>query len=402
MDKTLSRSFIVLIICLSTGALVSTDIFLPALDTMAGFYHVKEDEIQKAIAVFMLGLSFSQLIYGPLSDRFGRKNILLVGLFIWLFSTVAVIYTTHINQLLFLRLVQGVGSCAGLTISRAIINDVLEKKQAGQLYLVIFPFVGMSPAIAPIIGGTLSHYFGWQACFVFLTLFILLTLTLCFTTLKETLPASKRMGRGFFSTIEGTIAVLCNRKFLFYSLIPCFAYGVYFSYLVESPFLLTRLGLPDFYIGYTYVTLSAAYISGNLVAKRVSRLRGIEGTLAIGYAFTSVGGVIFMLQMFFSPFALLTSILSISIVTFGNGFLMPLGTASAIAAHSHASGTASGVMGALQLGAAAFATFVIGTLTGHEPHYVALIILTYCLGGAFIYFVGYARHLRGIEAEVGE
>lgn len=365
MNKKISISLMVLVICLSVGGLISTDIFLPALGEMRLFYKVTEAQIQDAIALFLFGVAFSQLIYGPLSDSLGRKKTLIGGLLIWLISTASVIYTTHINELLGLRLLQGIGSCAGITISRAIINDMMDKKSSAQLYLVIFPFVGISPAIAPMIGGILTQHFGWRACFIFLTLFILATLVLCFTALRETLPVEKRQKLSVLTATKNTVDVVRNPTFLFYAAIPCFAYAAYFAYIVESPFMLAKLGLSPAYVGYTYILLSASYVAGNLTAKRRSRREGIEDTIRQGYRIFVLGGIIFALQMYVSPFPLPTTIIAISILTFGNGFLLPLGTASAIAAHPQASGTASGVMGALQLGSAAIATFLIGKLQAH-------------------------------------
>jgi len=397
MNKTLPMPLVVLIACLSVGGLISTDIFLPALGEMQLFYKVTEAQIQDAIALFLFGVAFSQLVYGPLSDCLGRKKTLIAGLLIWLVSTVGVIYSTHINELLILRLFQGIGSCAGITISRAIINDMMDKKSSAQLYLVIFPFVGMSPAIAPMIGGILTQHFGWRACFIFLTLFIIMTLVLCFSALRETLPVEKRQKLSVLAAAVSTVNVLRNKQFLFYAAIPCFAYAAYFAYIVESPFMLGRLGLSPVYVGYTYILLSVSYVAGNLTAKKRSRSVGIEETIRQGYRIFVVGGIIFALQMYLSPVPLLTSIITISILTFGNGFLLPLGTASAIAAHPQASGTASGVMGALQLGSAAIATFLIGKLSAHALGMTAFIIACVCVLGFLVYVFGQSGFMEFVS-----
>lgn len=399
MNKKISMPLAVLITCLSVGGLISTDIFLPALGEMRFFYNVTEAQIQDVIALFLFGVAFSQLIYGPLSDSLGRKKTLIAGLMIWLISTVGVIYTTHIDELLILRLLQGIGSCAGITISRAIINDMMDKKSSAQLYLAIFPFVGMSPAIAPLIGGILTQYFGWRACFIFLVLFILVALVLCFTALRETLPVEKRQKPSVLAATKNTIDVMQNTTFLFYAAIPCFAYAAYFSYIVESPFMLVKLGLSPVYVGYTYILLSASYVAGNLAAKKRSRREGIEETIRRGYLIFVLGGVIFALQIYVSPFPLPTTIIAISILTFGNGFLLPLGTASAIAAHPQASGTASGVMGALQLGSAALATFLIGKLSAHVPGMTALIIACVCVFGFIVYLLGQSSFIQCISSK---
>lgn len=388
MNNKITKSLTVLITFLSVGGLISTDIFLPALSEMRYFYKVTEAEIQGAIALFLFGVAFSQLIYGPLSDSLGRKRVLIIGLSIWFFSTVGVIYTTNISELLSLRLLQGIGSCAGITISRAIINDMMDKKSSAQFYLIIFPFVGMSPAIAPMIGGILTEYFSWRACFIFLSIFILVTIILCATVLRETLPVEKRQKLNVLAAINNTIDVIKNTRFLFYAAIPCFAYAAYFAYIVESPFLLAKLGLSPIYVGYTYILLSASYVAGNLTAKKISFIGDIEQSIRWGYCIFVLGGIIFSLQMYVSPFPLLTTIIAISMMTFGNGFLLPLGTASAIAAHPRAAGTASGVMGALQLGSAALASFLIGKLSNHSPRVTALIIAGVCVFGFVVYLYG--------------
>ncbi|WP_375617170.1 MFS transporter, partial [Bartonella sp. AP58NXGY] len=120
-----SLLFIISIICLSIGGLVSTDIFLPALEDMRQYYQVSESDMQSAVAVFLLALALGQLIYGPLSDNFGRKKTLLFGLFLWLFTTLGIIYTVNIQAFFILRFLQGLGACSGIVLSRAMINDLM-------------------------------------------------------------------------------------------------------------------------------------------------------------------------------------------------------------------------------------------------------------------------------------
>ncbi|WP_375704346.1 MFS transporter, partial [Bartonella sp. AD328YNZD] len=232
MKHKYTLPFIILIVCLSTGGLISTDIFLPALGDMRQYYQVTQSQIQSAVAIFLFALALGQLIYGPLSDNFGRKKTLLLGLFVWLFTTLGVIYTVHIHAFLVLRFLQGLGACAGLVLSRAIINDLLDKKAAGKLYLIVFPFIGMSPALAPFIGGLLIQAFHWQATFIFLSFFIFLTMLLCCFVLSETLPPQKRQHFSPIGFMKGYLGVLRNKQFIFYALIPCFSYAAYFAYIV--------------------------------------------------------------------------------------------------------------------------------------------------------------------------
>ncbi|WP_273756184.1 multidrug effflux MFS transporter [Bartonella sp. MM73XJBT] len=377
--------FVLLIICLSVGGLISTDIFLPALGDMRQYYQVTESQIQNAVAVFLLALAVGQLIYGPLSDNFGRKKTLLFGLFLWLFTTLGIVYTVNIQAFFILRFLQGLGACSGIVLSRAIINDLMDKKAAGRLYLVIFPFVGTSPALAPLIGGILLQVFNWQATFIFLSLFIFLTILLCYFVLTETLSPIKRQSFSPAGVIKSSLGVLRNKQFIFYALIPCFAYATYFAYIVESPFFLTALGLSSLYIGYSYIGVSLTYVLGNLVARRLLKRESMEHTVRRGYIIFVIGGILFALQMYVSPWPLVTSLIAISFLTFGNGFLLPLGTALAISSHPQAAGAASGVMGSLQLGSAALSAAVIGKISGHNPWCVAILLAACCVVGFIIY-----------------
>lgn len=371
---------------LSIGGLISTDIFLPALADMSEYYHVSKSNIQNAIAIFLFAIAVGQLIYGPLSDSLGRKKILISGLFLWFGATVGSLYTNQLESLLFLRFLQGLGACAGIVLSREIVNDLLDKQAAGQVYLIIFPFVGASPAIAPLIGGELLKYFPWQSSFIFLCLFILVTILLTWFFLPESLRKENRVKLSPFSIVKGIRGVLKNKQFLFYALIPCFAYAAYFAYIIESPFLLEGLGMSPQHIGYSYIGLSFSYILGNLTAKKVIQHRSIEKTIKIGYRIFVVASVLFFLQMLASPYPLVTSLLTISTLTYGNGFLLPLGTSLAISSHPNAMGSASGVMGALQLSSASVSAALIGKISGHSPLITASFLMLICVLGFITYY----------------
>lgn len=258
------------------------------------------------------------------------------------------------------------GACAGLTIGRAMINDSFSKEKAAHFYLIIFPFVGMSPALAPLIGGVLIQHFSWQSCFVFLLIFIVLTFLLCLFILPETLPDCARHKFCYNLWAKNIKSVLSNKDFIIYASVPCFAYAAYFSYLVESPFMLPKLGLDKYYIGYSYILLSLGYLLGNLSAKIIIKNKSSLYALYFGYSIFLTGAALFVLQMFIGYFGWLSTIICISILTFENGFLLPIGTSASISSHPEGLGSASGVVGALQLASASFAAFFVGKVTAHE------------------------------------
>ncbi len=209
--------------------------------------------------------------------------------------------------------------------------------------------------------------------------------------LTETLPPQKRQHFSPVGFMKGYWGVLKNKQFIFYALIPCFSYAAYFAYIVESPFLLTTLGLSPIHISYSYIGVSLPYILGNFLARWFFERESMEKTVGRGYIIFVIGGALFALQMYLSPWPLVTSFMAIAVLTFGNGFLLPLGTALAISSHPKAAGAASGVMGSLQLGSAALSAAVIGKISGHSPWAMATLLAVCCMIG-FIIYIQKARH----------
>jgi len=237
---------------------MSSDIYLPALPAMAEYFHVRSQDIQTTLSVYLLGLSISQIIYGSLSDRFGRRPVIIIGVAIYtLFSGLCMI-STSVKALVIFRFFQAVGACSGMVLGRTIVGDLFKKEESAQVFASIFPIVGVSPAISPMIGGFLTSYFNWQANFLFLVIVGIMLMIVIATSLGETLPQGKRVGILITELIKNYGRILCNPIYLAYSTIVCTAYGAYFAYLVNSPFIFNKLGFNPDSIGFFYVTISLA------------------------------------------------------------------------------------------------------------------------------------------------
>ena len=176
--------FIIIMMCVM--GLISTDIYIPALPVIAKDFRVTGDVLQLSLSTYFLGLAVSQLIYGPLSEKFGRKPVVLVGVLIFTISSFGIVIAPTINILLIFRFFQAVGACAGMTIGRAIIGEIYTKEETGKIFATVFPFIGLSPAIAPVIGGGINYYLGWRFIFLFVGLLGLLLIWLIYCKLPET------------------------------------------------------------------------------------------------------------------------------------------------------------------------------------------------------------------------
>ncbi|XWO13377.1 Multidrug transporter MdfA protein [Candidatus Hepatincola sp. Pdp] len=386
MQLTINKTlFLTIIIMMTVIGLLSTDIFLPSLPQISHDFSSNPEITQLTISLFLLGLSVSQLIYGPLSESFGRKKIILIGVTVYIIASIGCLFSPSIEYLIIFRLLQGVGACAGMTIGRAIIGDAFTKQESGKIFATVFPFVGLSPAIAPVIGGLIDEFFGWRAVFLTVLLLGLMIFILIILFLPETLSQDKRkpihpvhIGRHYVSLIG-------DKLFIGYVVIPCIAYFAYFAYLTISPFILHAQGLTAKMIGLCYISVSISYVLGNLTSRKLLNYYGLNKVLTIGYTIFLISGVLMVPFNYFS-FNLFLFLLPITCLTFANGFLIPLGSAGVIANFSHLAGYASGLLGFLQLGSASLTAAIVGSLTNGSQILLAYYIAFIAIIGVILFY----------------
>ena len=376
------------IVMMSVIGLISSDIFLPALPDIIAYYGVNARQGQTILGYFLFGIAGMQLFYGPLSDSLGRRRLLIAGVLVFSVTSAAIPFAQNFQQIIALRILQAIGACAGITLGRAIVSDLFPKDAASNIFLKIFPIVGMSPAIAPLIGGILQTIWGWKACFVFSMAFGLLLLFLLIFTLPETLPETNRRRLSIHHVASSYRSLLTSVQFWHYAIIPCIAYSVYFAYIAQSPFLLQEQGIPANAVGYSYISLSAMYITGNIVARRLlAHSKTLDQILALGYRIFLLGGIVLILVTALFSHQFSATIAAMSIITLGNGFLLPLGTSGAVTCMPRLAGSASGLMGALQIGSAAWTANHIGQLTANVPQRFGIIICVFILFGYISFIV---------------
>lgn len=386
LNKTKSWLFLVTLTLMSTAGLVGSDVYLPTLPEIGKALMKDSHSMQFTLSIYLFGLSIGQLICGSLIDRYGRKKLLLLGMFLYFFASIVCAFSTTYLEFVIARLFQALGACTGLVIGRAIVGDLYEAKEAGKIFASIFPFVGMSPAISPVIGGLIGYHFGWEANFLFVALFAFSIILLSFYYIHETLAIEKRKPLNFLPILKTYLALLKNGRFILYVSAPCVAYIAYFAYIAQSPFIFNSLGYGERAIGFFYITLSITYVLGNLLGKKILNHFELNKTLRIGYALFIFGGFIFALSGALNwPLGMM--IISISILTLGNGFLIPLGTAGALSSSQGAIGYASGLLGFLQLGLAGATTAYIALLSHNEINRLGLVIFSVTVIGIFLHFI---------------
>lgn len=216
-----------------------TDMYLPTLPAMSQFFNTSSSFIQLGLTTSMIGLAVGQLLFGPLSDKYGRRFPLISALSLFLISTIGCIYSPNIIQFVGWRLIQGIAGAGGIVISRSIAADKYSGKELAKMLAIIGAINGIAPVAAPILGGTMADITGWQGIFwvLFLIGILLLAGSIHF---NDTLPAEKRGKTKWIDVYHGLITVLHNRSYVCYILQNGFAQSVLFANIASSPFIMQQ------------------------------------------------------------------------------------------------------------------------------------------------------------------
>jgi DHA1 family bicyclomycin/chloramphenicol resistance-like MFS transporter len=346
---------------LNAFGLIASDVYLPAMPHMAAGFGVADWQMPQTVSVYLLVLAIAQLVYGPLSDRHGRKPVLFAGIALYFIGSLGCAVATHFGVFLIWRMVEAGGAAAGLVIGRAVIADTCSKQTSAKVYAVVYPLVSLSPALAPAVGGYLASAFGWYADFLFVAGFALAALLMAVTLLPETLPPHNRKRRAL---LAGFAHVLRDCTFRRYTIIVCAIYCAWFVYLTQSPFVFASLGLREAQSGWLYLPLSASIIAANLLARRWLDLWTYDRVITAGIACFVLGGLAFAIIAMHGATSVVAVILPMCLVSLANGSSLSLAVSGAVTGvHGHAA-TASGLVGFFQISSSALAASLISAACG--------------------------------------
>lgn len=335
---------------------------------MARHFGVELAAVQLTLSAFLAGLAAAQLIYGPLSDRFGRRPVLLAGLCIYVVATVACMVATSITLLIVARFAQALGACVGPVLGRAVVRDVHGRDGAARVLSYLSAAMALAPAIGPILGGFLEVWFGWRFNFLVLGLYGLAGLLATYAMLPETnLHPDPEAARPIRIAI-GYYRLLGHRAYLGYVLCCAFAYSAIFAFISGSSFVfIDVIGLsPDAY-GFCFSAIVIGYIIGTLLAGRLSRRFDLDRLIAAGIriaafaaflmAGLAIGGV--ATTGLSGALAILIPML---IHMIGIGLILPNSIAGAIGPFPRAAGAASALLGFTQMSSAAITGIAVARL----------------------------------------
>ena len=335
------------------------NILVPALPGLVTRLASDTGTVQLMLSLYLLSLATAQLLLGPLSDRFGRRPVVLAGLALSVVASLAAIAASSIGALIGARVVQAIGASTGIVIGRAIIRDLYERDRAAAMIGLVTTAMVIAPMIAPMIGGILDTAFGWEAIFLFIAAFSGVVLLWAVFVLSETRPASVAHTPGML--IQEWRALLGNAKFHGYVLCGALGSASFFTFLGGGPYVVvTLMGRSSAEFGVWFALTSLGYMSGNFTASRLSQRFGVDAMIVIGIVFQLIGAGLTALLVATMPEAGPAIIfLPQLVISFGNGLLLPNAIAGAISVRPQAAGAAAGMTGFAQMAIGAASTQIV-------------------------------------------
>lgn len=376
MPRPGSFGFAVLLTALVAFGPVSTDLYLPSLPDMTRAFAVDVSMVQLTLSVFVAGFAVCQLVYGPLSDRFGRRPVLLGGIVTYFLASVFCLFAATIEALILGRFLQAVGACAGPVLGRAVVRDVYPREQAAKVLSYMASAMALAPAVAPLIGGLLHSLFGWRANFVALSLFGLVLLAATWWMLEETNRQPDRHALRPARLLGNYLALLRDRRFLGHTAVVAFSFAGLFSFISGASFVLIDvLGVGPRHFGFAFMAVVVGYMSGSFASGRLSQRIGLERMVGAGVVLGAATAALLAGLALAGVQTIPAVVVPTSLFFLSVGMVLPNATAAAIAPYATMAGSASALLGFLQMGTGALAGWLVGRLHDGTTLPMAAVIL---------------------------
>jgi len=358
----LSKRMIILLAAVSALGPVGMQILLPALPVIKQKFYVTNDVAQLTLSLSMLAIAIGTLVYGPLSDKFGRKRVMLVGIIITIFGSIVCFVADSIMLLISGRFIQAFGGAVGLVLARAIVRDVYGPEEAARVIATLVMVMVVLPMMSPALGGELMQRFGFESVFIVIAFASAIAFVFLFLWLPETL-AKPVPFEGVKSMLMTFSKLFASRVFCGYAFCVTFVSVVFFSFISAAPeIMVSVLKRPPTEYGYYFIMIPAGFMTGNYVARHYGRTISIDNMIAIGASIGVFGIVLALLLQTLGMSSPVALFLPIALAVFGNGITLPNAQAAAINEFPEYAGTASGLTGFLQMAVSSVAAQAVALI----------------------------------------
>jgi DHA1 family bicyclomycin/chloramphenicol resistance-like MFS transporter len=374
---------------------LSMDMYLPSLPDIAHVLAAPTARVQLTVSSYLIGFAVGQVIYGPLSDRHGRRPVLLAALALYVASTLVCAATQSANPLIGARFLQGVAGSGSIVLARAIVRDLYSGVRAARELSLMGSISAFAPIVAPMIGGVFQTAFGWRASFIFMCGAALIAMALAARLLPETLRQRSDQPISFVSIMRGYRSVLRHRDFVIYLGIITATYAGLFAWVSGASVVLQGIyGLSSVTFGFTFALGAAGYMLGATIAARLVVRLGLDRTMGMGVMVIAAGGLA-LAAVVAAGIPGVWLVVAMALYLAGLGLAMPQAMAGALTPFPDRAGTAASLMGLVQQAVAATVAAVIGGYLGDSAWPVTGVVVA--MGCLTFLLWALTRRLRAHE-----
>jgi DHA1 family bicyclomycin/chloramphenicol resistance-like MFS transporter len=398
MQPARTAPHIATLISLASISALTMNIFLPSLPTMTAHFGADYAVMQLSVALYLAVSAALQIVIGPLSDRYGRRPVLLWGLSLFCLATIGTLVAPTTEWFLAARMAQAV-MAVGLVLSRAVVRDMVPTDQAASMIGYVTMGMSIVPMIGPGIGGVLDQAFGWQANFWLLLGLGVAMLYSVYVDLGETLPADRLgAGQSFRAQIRDYPHLLLSQRFWGYCLASAFASGAFFAYLGGAPFVGTTLfDLDPAMLGFLFGAPALGYFAGNWITGKYAARVSLNMMVLVGAILITLGMTLLFLTFLAGIQTELVFFGFMTTVGLGNGMVIPNATAGMLSVRPQLAGTASGLGSAIMIGGGAALSAMAGIMlneeTGAWPLLWIMMLTSFAALACILYTIHRERQL---------
>jgi DHA1 family bicyclomycin/chloramphenicol resistance-like MFS transporter len=364
MMNSQKRFGIILILgALATISPFSIDMYLPGFPAIARDLNTTIDQVQLSLTSYLIGIALGQLLYGPLLDRFGRKNPLYVGLLVYVLATIGCAFTNSANTLILMRFVQAIGGCAGMVAALALVRDLFPVSEIAKVLSLQTLVISVSPMIAPTVGGYVTAAFGWQSIFIVLAIIVALVIIAIYLALPTGRAPDESISLLPQAVLSNFYSVLKNPHFLTYMLAGGVGAAAPFAYISGSPDVFMNIyQVSEQEYGWIFAILAAAMIGSTQLNTPLLKRFSSEQLLAFALTLQTVIGTLLVVGSLAGWYGKYSLIFMIFIFLAGQGLNVPNSSALSLAPFARQAGSASALLGCLRMGAGALASGAVSLL----------------------------------------
>jgi MFS transporter, DHA1 family, multidrug resistance protein len=377
---------------LSAMGAFSIDMYLPGFPEIARDLHTTIAHITLSITSFFIGISVGQMLYGPLLDKFGRKKPLIIGLAVYLVTSIACAFAPTADALIAIRFLQALGSCAGMVASRALVRDIFPVKENAKIFSLLMLVLALSPIVAPTLGGYVAAAFGWQFIFYILAGIAGITLLLTLFKLPEGRKPELTLSLKPKPIINGFLEVAKVPQFYTYAFAGAIASSGLYAYIAGSPFVFMEIyRVSEKQYGWIFAFVAMGLITASQVNTLLLRKYSSEQIIKVTLFCQCLAGISLVVGTWFHILGLFSTIFLIWAFLSTQGFAFPNSSALCLAPFTKNAGTASALMGAIQLGIGAVSTALVSIFNNGTAMPMAAVMCACALGSFTVLLIGRMR-----------